>query len=186
MTIVVFIHSAGPQGPGEGSSALLAGLKQALPPGMTLVAPAMPEPDNPSAERWIAALRQVLEGVEGPHVLAGHSLGGSILLQTLARHGTGEGLKGVVILNSPFWGAPGWDFQDFALTGSDARQLERLPRFLVLQGDGDRVVSADHPGRYRALITSAVIHRLSGIDHEAAGAGPRLAAVIKDLDGDVA
>lgn len=182
MTTVVFIHSAGSQGPGEGSSALLDGLKQALPHGMTLVAPAMPEPDNPSAERWIDALHRVLDRVEGPQILAGHSLGGSILLQTLARHGTGRGLKGVLILNSPFWGAPGWDYEAFALTADDVRQLGRLPRFLVLQGEADDVVAADHPGRYQALIPHAEIRRLAGIDHEAGTAGPLVAAAIAELD----
>ncbi len=181
MTQVIFLHSAGPQGPGEGSSALLAGLKQALPPGMTLVAPLMPEPDNPSAERWIAAMQQVLAGFEGPHILVGHSLGGSILLQTLARHGIGQGLMGVVLLNSPFWGAPGWAFEDFALTEGDAGTLKHLPRLLVLQGDADDVVSPDHPDRYKKLLPIAETETLKGVDHEAAGAAPHVIAAMQKV-----
>ena len=181
MSQVIFLHSAGSQGPGEGSSALLAGLKQALPSDMTLIAPLMPEPDNPSAERWIAASQKVLAGVEGPHILVGHSLGGSILLQTLARHGAGEGLRGVVLLNSPFWGAPGWEFEDFALTEGDAGQLRRLPRLLVLQGDADDVVSSDHPDRYKNLLPITETATLKGIDHEAAEGAPHVIAAIEAI-----
>ena len=181
MSTVLFIHSAGPQGDGEGSSALLAGLKASLPPETELVAPQMPEPDNPVAEPWIAACHSAISGVEGDLILVGHSLGGSIILQTLAKFGLPKGLLGVVTLASPFWNAPDWQVESFALSGQEAEKLLDLPRLILVQGEADEVVAADHPERYKALLPIAEIRRLAGIDHEAASAGPALAAIIAGI-----
>ncbi len=120
MPTVLFVHSAGPQGDGAGSSALLAGLRASLPPGTELLAPQMPDPDNPMAAGWIAHCRAAISGVDDEMILAGHSLGGSIILQTLAQFGIPERLMGVVTLGSPFWGAPDWEVESFALSAQDA------------------------------------------------------------------
>ena len=181
MPKVLFVHSAGPQGAGEGSSALLAGLKASLSPETELVAPQMPDPDNPMAEPWIAACRSATSGVEDNLILVGHSLGGSIILQTLAQFGLPTRLLGVVTLASPFWNAPDWEVESFALTEQDAGKLIGLPRLILVQGDADQMVAADHPDRYKALLPIAEIRRLAGVDHEAASAGPALAGIIAEI-----
>lgn len=181
MPTVLFVHSAGPQGPGEGSSALLAGLKASLPPQTELVAPQMPHPDSPEAEPWIAACRSAISGVEGDLILLGHSLGGSIILQTLAQSGPPKMLLGVVTLASPFWNAPDWQVESFALTAQDAEKLAGLPRLILVQGEADEVIPADHLERYKAFLPMAEIRRLAGVDHEAASAGPALARIIGEV-----
>jgi predicted alpha/beta hydrolase family esterase len=178
MTTVLFIHSAGSQGPGEGSSALLASLKAALPAPLSLEAPLMPKPDRPEAGPWIHACQKAIAGVGDDLVLVGHSLGGSTLLQALARSALPERLKGVVTLAAPFWGAPDSQFDSFAVTKAEAGRLGGLKRLILLQGEDDEVVAADHPDRYRALLPQAEIRRLKGVDHEAADAGAPLAAAI--------
>lgn len=181
MPTVLFVHSAGPQGLGEGSSALLAGLKASLPPQTELVAPQMPDPDSPEAEPWIAACRSAISGVKGDLILVGHSLGGSIILQTLAQSGLPKTLLGVVTLASPFWNAPDWQVESFALSAQEAGKLNSLPRLVLVQGDADEMVAADHPERYKALLPIAEIRRLAGVDHEAASAGPALAGIIAEI-----
>lgn len=127
MTTVLFIHSAGPQGPGEGSDALVKGMRAALPPDLTLIAPLMPKPDAPAAEPWLAALKAAVEAIEGDFVLVGHSLGGSTILQALARFGIPEGLLGVVTLAAPFWSAEDWSVEEFALPKDAGTKLQTLP-----------------------------------------------------------
>lgn len=80
MTQILFFHSAGAQGPGEGSSRLLEALRAALPQGWTLDAPRMPEPDSPDASRWCEAAWEAMTAIEGRYVVVGHSLGGSTAL----------------------------------------------------------------------------------------------------------
>lgn len=170
MTTVLFIHSAGAQGPGQGSSALRDALEGGLPQGMDFKAPFMPEPDDPKAELWLAAFESAVNGVEHDLVIVGHSLGGSIALKGLTRLGVPVNLKGVVTVAAPFWGAPDWDFDSFALPNDAAEKLSALSRLRIVQGDGDEVVPVDHAERYKALLPSAQIAVLPGVDHAAAGA----------------
>ena len=181
MTTVLFIHSAGPQGRGEGSSALLEGLGAAMQDGPGLHAPLMPEPDNPDAEAWIAACQSEIAGISDDMVLVGHSLGGSIILQTLARFGQPANLVGVITLASPFWGAAGWDFESYAIPENGTEAVRQLPRLVMLQGEEDEVVAADHLDLYKALLPNADTRRLPGEDHAAAGAGPVLVRAIAEM-----
>lgn len=181
MVEVIFIHSAGPQGPGEGSHGLLQGLRAALPPDRVLSAPLMPEPDDPDAGRWIEACAKALADASGQVVLVGHSLGGSVLLQTLARHGLPGGLLGVVLLAAPFWGKAGWDSDSFALGPDDIAPLAGIRRLVVMQGSDDEMVAANHPDLYKALLPNVDIRRVPGVDHEATTAGPVLALVVEEV-----
>jgi uncharacterized protein len=181
MTTVLFIHSAGLQGPEEGSSGLLESLRAALPSDYKLIAPTMPNPVNPEAEPWIAACQSEITGIEEDTVLVGHSLGGSTILQTLARFGIPVNLLGVIIIAAPFWGAPDWEFDTYKLPEDASEKLLTLPRLIVMQGDADEVVAADHPDRYRAILPNAEIRRLPGVDHGAMLAGPALAEAIESV-----
>jgi predicted alpha/beta hydrolase family esterase len=183
MTTVLFIHSAGPQGADQGSDRLLQGLKTSVPGGIDLVAPLMPEPHAPSAEAWIAAVWSAISGIEGDLVLVGHSLGGSTILQALARHGVPGTVGGVVLLSAPFWGEGGWNMAEYALAEDAESALVALPRLIILQGDQDTVVESDHPELYKDLLRSAEIRWLTGVDHEAADAAPSLYAAVHDIVG---
>lgn len=178
MTTVLFIHSAGPQGPGEGSSALVSGLHAVLPSRVTLLSPLMPQPDAPEAQPWRNAIAAEMQAIEGDFILLGHLLGGSSLLQVLARSGLPDRLLGVVTLAAPFWGAPGWAFDDFALPGDAGEKLLGLRHLLILRGEDDDVVAPDHPQRYKAVLPQAEMRILPGVDHEAANAAPAVLAAL--------
>lgn len=181
MTHVLFIHSAGPQGPGEGSTALVAGLAAALPAQLPLIAPLMPHPEAPEAEPWIAACQRAIDGIEDALILVGHSLGGSMLMSTIVRHGVPERVRGLVLFGAPFWSAPGWEFADFVLPPDAAARLRDLRRLVILHGEKDDVVAADHPARYQKLVPTAQIHMLAGVGHGGGEAGPLLCDVVKTL-----
>jgi uncharacterized protein len=180
MTTILFLHSAGPQGPGEGSSRLLAALREELP-DFKIVAPLMPKPDEPTAAAWINAMQGEIEGMDGPFIAIGHSLGGSTLLQVLARHGVPANLKGVVLVAAPFWGKDDWNVAEFALQDGDLAALEDLAPLVILQGDADDVVPADHPGHYRKHLKATQIRILQQVDHEAEGAAPAVAEAVHAL-----
>src|SRR5262249_48367763 len=55
---VLFVHSAGPQGPHEGSNEMVAHLRAGLGRGYDVRFPLMPDPDAPRFEAW----RDRLEG----------------------------------------------------------------------------------------------------------------------------
>ena len=168
MIEVLFIHSAGPQGKGEGSSNLVTALRAQLPEGFALAAPMMPNPDSPEPDPWIAAVKAAMDGITGPFVMVGHSLG----------------LLGVVLLAAPFWGAPGWGYDGFALREGAGERLSTLARAIIVQGDKDEVVEADHPTRYGEIMPQAAVRILPGVDHEGADAAPDLVRAIVEIAGD--
>lgn len=81
---VFFLHSAGAQGPHEGSSDLVAWLKDALGSECHVLHPKMPNPKEPDYQAWKAELRKELAKLSGEVTFVGHSLGGSVLLKYLA------------------------------------------------------------------------------------------------------
>ncbi len=81
---ILFIHSAGAQGPHEGSGRLVAHLQKGLGPEYQVLYPIMPDPENPAYEPWKAQLEKELTALEGEAILVGHSLGGSVLLKYLS------------------------------------------------------------------------------------------------------
>lgn len=183
MTSLLFIHSAGAQGPGEGSSALLAGLRAILPPDVTLIAPLMPSPDAPEAEPWLASVEAEMMAIRGDFVLLGHSLGGSTILQALARFGIPDRLLGVVTLAAPFWSAADWSVEEFALPKDAGEKLKALSRLIILQGEEDDVVAKNHPQLYQALLPQAEITMLPGVDHEAALAAVSVLIAVQSITG---
>lgn len=164
MPRILFIHSAGDQGPGEGSSRFLARLRDAMGTDTEIVAPLMPKPDSPEADTWVDATRTHLAEMSGPFVLLGHSLGGSIILKCLAQSGVPGGVSGVVTVAAPFWGAQGWEYDAFALPANAGKALQALP-VTMLFGDADETVSTDHLELYRQAIPTAAGRMIAG-DHE--------------------
>ncbi len=185
MTRLLFIHSAGPQGPGEGSSALLAALRRQLPPGATVDAPLLPEPDNPDPRLWLPAIAAALARQTEPFVAVGHSLGGSSLLQHLtAADPLPARLLGVVLLAVPFWGMPDWDFDGhgaYALPPGAGERLTALRHVRLLLGEDDGTVPLSHAERYRSVLPQATLHVLPGVDHQAAGAASAVADAVTAL-----
>src|SRR5687767_8026656 len=57
---VLFLHSAGPQGPGQGSSEFVRHLKKELGPGYSVLAPKLPRPQDPDYAPWKAKLAATL------------------------------------------------------------------------------------------------------------------------------
>lgn len=175
MPTVLFIHSAGPQGSGEGSSQLVGALRLALPADVVLDAPLMPDPDAPQAGLWLPAIAAAIGRQVGPVVLVGHSLGGSSLLQHLAARGAPPDFKGLVLLAVPFWSMANWDVAEFALPADAADRLASIRPVTLLLGNNDEAIPRQHFERYRQLLPAAEARLLPGVDHEAEGAAPAVA-----------
>ena len=170
MPTILFIHSAGPQTPGEGSSRLVAAIRAALPADIAFEAPLMPEPDNPHASRWLPVIARTIAQQTRPFVLAGHSLGASSVLQPLAAPRAPTNLKGVVLLATPFWSPDDLELAEYALPADAAERLAAIGPVTLLLGEDDDVIPRDHLERYRRLLPKADARLLPAVDHEAEGA----------------
>lgn len=78
---VLFIHSAGAQGPHQGSSDLAEYLQKGLGAEYNLLYLKIANPENPEYSLWKAQLEKEFTKLNSEVVLVGHSLGGSVLLK---------------------------------------------------------------------------------------------------------
>ena len=178
---VLFIHSAGAQSDGQGSSALVSHLRQHLAPAYSVMCPAMPDPDKPSYGRWKHELDRILAGRPSTPILVGHSLGGSVLLKYLSEQVAEIRVAGLFVVAAPWWGAGGWDADEFILKPDFARTLPTGLRIHLYQGRNDDVVDASHVLRYAEALPQATVRWLDGGGHTFDDGLPVLADDIRAL-----
>ncbi|MFZ1115952.1 MAG: alpha/beta fold hydrolase [Propionibacteriaceae bacterium] len=78
---VLFIQGAGGMYQPEGSGRLAAYLARELGAGYRVIAPEMPDADDPHYQPWRDRIEQELEALDQAVILVGHSFGGSVLLK---------------------------------------------------------------------------------------------------------
>jgi hypothetical protein len=180
---IFFLHSAGPQGPHEGSSDLVAWLKSELGSGYQLIHPAMPRPEAPDYALWKAKLKEELAKVTGEVVFIGHSLGGSILLKYLAQEPLRNPIAGMFLVSVPFWsGDEDW-VQPFILPEDFATRLPAIPKLFLYHSKNDPHVPVSHQVLYAQALPRAAVRVLDGEDHEFSHGIPQLVADLKRLKG---
>lgn len=172
---VLFLHSAGPQSGDQGSAPLLRHLRQGLGARFSLHAPTMPLPDSPSYDRWKAGLETHLPPDRSPHLLVGHSLGGSVLLKYLSEQARTAWPAALFLVATPWWGEQGWDASEFTLRDGFAQALPAALQVHLYQARDDEVVSFDHVSRYAAALPRATVHALDGGGHTFPDGLPELA-----------
>src|SRR5690349_1221133 len=101
---ILFIHGAGNQHHPEGSAKLVAALKQQLGSDYHVLAPDMPDPDNPAYQPWRDQIEQELDKLDAHVLLIGHSFGGSVLLKYLAEGTYRKPIAGLFLVSVPYWG----------------------------------------------------------------------------------
>jgi predicted alpha/beta hydrolase family esterase len=178
---ILFIHSAGSQeGEHEGSNDLLRRLREGLGVGVTLLAPRMPSPDNPTYASWKKALDALIPTLPDEVVLVGHSLGGSVLLKYLSEEAFTPRIAGMVLIAMPYWGVQDWDVSEYMLREDFPTGLPAIRPLYLYQSDNDDVVSPDHVKYYATLLPTATVRTPAGMGHLFAKPCPEL---IDDIHG---
>jgi predicted alpha/beta hydrolase family esterase len=162
---ILFIHSAGPQGPHQGSGDFIAYLKKVLGSGYAFKAPKMPKPEAPDYAPWKAAIAKALAALKGDVILIGHSLGGSVLVKYLSEERIGIRVAGLFLAAAPYWGEKGWEYDVFYLKEGFTERLPSIPRIFLYHSRRDPVVAFGHAERYAKLLPGAVIRPLKGDSH---------------------
>ena len=179
---VFFLHSAGAQGPHEGSSDLVAWLKDALGSECHVLHPKMPNPKEPDHQAWKAELRKELAKLSGEVTFVGHSLGGSVLLKYLAEEPFTNPITGVFLVSAPFWGGDeDWRHESFTLPKDFARKLPTIPRIFLYHSVNDPIVPFAHHRLYVEALPNSTIRELKGNEHVFSQGLPELAADIRHL-----
>lgn len=156
---LVFIHSAGPQGGQNGSSGLISRLNEALGDAFHIIAPAMPDPERPDIDAWLSGIDQAVSQAKSGAVLVGHSLGGSSILQYLARNPEiwrdNNRFTAVFSIAAPFWGLEDWEVTDFALSKDELGVLAHCKPMYFCHSTDDKIVGFSHCQTYLDRLPSA-------------------------------
>jgi predicted alpha/beta hydrolase family esterase len=157
---VLFIQGAGGMHQPEGSGRLAAYLARELGSGYRVIAPEMPDADNPHYEPWRDQIEQELEAVDEAVILVGHSFGGSVLLKYLAEGSYRQPVRGLFLISVPNWGPDGWAYEEFAVPDDVGSRLPASKIFLYH--------SRDDPEVPFAHLATRSVYRLRGLGQSTA------------------
>jgi predicted alpha/beta hydrolase family esterase len=100
-------------------------------------------------------------------ILAGHSIGASVLIKMLTVSGAKPATAGVFLVAPPFWHDDDfWHWDEAALSEDAAAQFPSDVPLFLYRGDDDTTIPARHVDLYAKALPQAVIRRVSGRDHQ--------------------
>ena len=177
---VLFIQGAGSMHDPEGSGQLAAYLARELSTGYRVIAPEMPDADNPHYQPWRDRIAQELEAIDKEVILVGHSFGGSVLLKYLAEGSYRKPVRGLFLVSVPNWGPDGWAYDEYAPPNDVGSRLPASRIFLYHSRDDPEVPFA-HLGYYQQNLPMATVRPIDGSEHSFVEGLPTLVDDIKSL-----
>ncbi len=165
---VLFIQGAG-RGAYDEDEHLADSLRNALGPRFEVRYPAMPNEDDAPYELWRQQIEQELAGVPGPVVVAGHSVGASVLIKWLSERQDGKTIAGVFLVACPFWGGDGWryeGYEELALPPGFAAELPTEMPISLYHCRDDAVVPFEHLALYAHALPRATVRAFDEGGHQ--------------------
>jgi len=163
---ILFIQGGGVGAHDEWDDKLAESLRRELGGGHEVRYPLMPDEGDPSYARWSAAIRRELADLDDGAVVAGHSVGATILVNAVAEQPPAIELAAIVLIAAPFVGDGGWPGDEFELTSELGARLPPGVRVHVFHGLQDQTAPPSHAGLYAQAIPQAQVHQLPGRDHQ--------------------
>src|SRR5258708_12498695 len=160
-----FLQGGGGGAHDEWDEKLVESLRRELGGGYEVRYPRMPHEGDPSYARWSAAIRREMADLDDGAVVAGHSVGATILVNALAEQPPGRGLGAIVLIAAPFVGEGGWPSDEFELTSDLGARLPPGVRVDVFHGLQDETAPPSHADLYALPIPQAQVRHLPGRDH---------------------
>lgn len=163
---VLFVQGGGEGTHDEWDNVLVDSLGAGLGPQYEVRYPRMPDEGNPSYPRWSAAIGHELAHLDEGAVVAGHSIGATILVQALVDRPPKRQLAAIVLIAAPFVGDGGWPGDDFEFAGDFGDRLPAGAPVYVFHGTEDETAPVTHAALYADVIPRALVHVLPGRDHQ--------------------
>jgi uncharacterized protein len=163
---VLFIHGGG-DGGYKPDEKLVASLRKALGTLYKVHYPEMSTEELPHfGSGWVKQIGEELSSLKGEVILAGHSLGASMLLKYLSEIKIDHNIAGVFLVAPPFWsGNEDW-VQPLKLQEDFSDKLPKdIPTFFYQCKDDD-VVPFDHFTFYKQKLPWAVFREVDTGGHQ--------------------
>ena len=163
---ILFIQGGGAGVHDEWDDKLVESLRRELGSEYEVRYPRMPDEGDPSYARWGTAIRREMAALDDGAVVAGHSVGATILVNALAEQPPDKRLGAIVLIAAPFVGEGGWPTDEFELASDLGASLPPGAQVHVFHGLQDETAPPSHADLYALAIPQAQVHQLSGRDHQ--------------------
>jgi hypothetical protein len=178
---VLFVQGGGERVHDDWDRKLVESLSAALGASYEIRYPRMPNEDDPSYATWTATLEKEVAALDNGAILVAHSLGGTILIHTLAEHPPTRALGAIILIAAPFVGEGGWQSDDWKPQRELGGRLPRGVPIYLYHGLADDIAPPAHVELYARAIPQAHLCRMPGRDHQFNNDLTEIAAVIKSL-----
>lgn len=176
---ILFVQGGG-KGAWQIDAELVASLRKELGPDYEIRYPRMPYEDDPDATAWKRQLADEIAALGDGAILVAHSIGGTILVDFLAKAKRAKKIAGLFLVAAPFVGEGGWESDAPTSRPDFARgPLSDVPTYLY-HGREDQIAPFGHVELYAKALPQAVVRRVDGRDHQLDG---DLAVVARDIRG---
>jgi pimeloyl-ACP methyl ester carboxylesterase len=163
---ILFIQGGGEGVHDEWDDKLCDDLRRELGDGHEVAYPRMPAEDDPSYATWSAVIRREMADLHDGAVVAGHSVGGTIMIHAIAEQPPEHEIAAIVLIAAPFVGEGGWPGDEFQPPSDLGARLPRGVPVHVFHGLDDETAPPAHADLYARAIPQAQVHRLPGRDHQ--------------------
>jgi predicted alpha/beta hydrolase family esterase len=181
MTEVLFIQGGGENVHDEWDNKLVASLQSALGADYHVRYPRMPREENPTYAAWKPTIEREISSLPDGSILVGHSIGGTVLINTIADLALSKTLGAIVLLSAPFIGEGGWPSDEITARDDLGGRLPADVPVLLFHGDADEEIPTAHIDLYATVIPQARVQKLGARDHQLGNDLTEVAAEIKTL-----
>lgn len=164
---VLFIQGGG-NGGYEADAKLVASLRKALRTDYKVHYPKMLSDETVTdfGRQWLKQIGNEISSVKGEVILAGHSLGASMLLKYLSENKIRKNIAGIFLIAPPFWsGDEDW-VQPLKLQEDFSDKLPKNVPIFFYQCKDDDVVPFDHFTFYKENLPWAVFREIASGGHQ--------------------
>ena len=177
---VLFIQGAG-EGAYDEDGEVVKSLRDKLGSEYNVRYPKMPEEEDQGYEAWKAQISKELAALDEEVILVGHSVGSSMLLKYLSEEKVENSITGIFLIAAPYWGAGGWELNEFRLDeGRASKLLKTIPVFFYHSRDDD-IVPFAHLAMHAEKFPKATVREFDGRGHQFINDLSEVAADIKSL-----
>ncbi len=151
--------------------------------GHDVVAPQLPDAENPDEQAWNEALLEEVKQVNDEVIVIGHSLGGAMALRFLEAVEARSTPKACLLISTP-WMIRSEKFRGFFMSELDFEVLMwKVSRFAILHSREDDVIPFDHAEKYEKVL-HAKLFAVDGAGHFLGESYPEMLKVIDELVGE--
>lgn len=179
---VLFVQGGGEDVHDEWDRKLVLSLERSLGGGYAVSYPRMPNEHATDHATWSRALQEELGRLGDGAIVVGHSVGGTILIDVLARLKTKPRLRAVCLIAAPFIGEGGWQAEGHEPPDNFADAVPGGVPVFLYQGTSDQTVPFHHVELYARAIPQAAVRALHGRDHQLDNDLAVVASDILDLE----